>query len=228
MSSVSNGSTPIQNKATIARQHIILVLLLMVIGALVWWPHAGGSAPQPVQKLSMPPLPDAIAEMDFTYAESAWNELRLDPAGNLLINAQTESALSETAVLLQNPGYGQAAFTQQRARVALLLEKQLGANLSQQFMQLLIPFISYKAAEARWFEANDDNYPPPFAELFQLQDELLGEALAAQIFAGQRRMAAMMLASHQILHDPNLTEDEKDQALIDLQDAFQDEEMVLE
>jgi len=50
---------------------------------------------------------------------------------------------------------------------------------------------------------------------------LWGEALAKKMFSDQRRLANMMSASLQIRNDANLTEAEKDQALIDLQTRFQ-------
>src|SRR5688500_8886756 len=108
------------------------------------------------------------------------------------------------------------------ARMAFLLEKQFGATASQQIMELLPILKNYKEAEQRWWEENGSKNPPPHAELFRLQDELLGETLAKKMFSEQRRLATVMLANHKIRNDPSLTQTEKDQALRDLQKTFQE------
>ena len=186
------------------------------MGAVVWWQNTG-SGDYPVQKFSSTPLPDAVATLDFTSAETSWSDLHFDSEGNLTINALTEAALMDAVALLQD---------QTSARIALLLEKQFGANASQQIMALLPQLKRYQEIEQAWWEENGGNNlsanePPPHAQLFQLQDELLGEELARQLFSEQRRLMTMMQASHRIRNDTSLTPAEKEQALMELQSNFQ-------
>ena len=114
------------------------------------------------------------------------------------------------------------------ARMAFLLEKQFGAAASQQVMELLPVLKDYKEAEQRWWVENGSRNPPPHAELFRLQDELLGETLAKKMFSEQRRLVNMMLASQRIRNDDSLTQTEKDQALMALQQTVQEEGAPLE
>jgi Proteobacterial lipase chaperone protein len=203
---------------SIVQQRIVLVVFLVVIGALVWWQNAGGSSDYPVQKFSQTPVPDVFDELDFTMAEAAWSGLTIDSQGNLKIDALTETALVDAMALMQ----GQTSELSM-ARMAFLLEKQFGATASEQIMELVPILTNYKEAEKRWWEENGSKNPPPHAELFQLQDELLGETLAKKMFSEQRRLVNMMLASHQIRTDASLTQTEKDQALMDLQETLQKE-----
>jgi hypothetical protein len=203
---------------SIVQQRIALVVLLVVIGALVWWQNAGGGSDSPAQKFSQTPVPDVFEALDFTIAEAAWSGLTTDSQGNLQIDALTETALLDAMALVQ----GQASELPM-ARMAFLLEKQFGATASQQIMELLPILKNYKEAEQRWWEKNGSKNPPPHAELFRLQDELLGETLAKKMFSEQRRLVNMMLASHQIRNDASLTQTEKDQALMDLQETLEKE-----
>jgi hypothetical protein len=203
---------------SIVQQRIVLVVFLVVIGAAAWWQNAGGRSDYPVQKFSQTPVPDVFDELDFTIAEAAWSGLQIDSQGNLKIDALTETALVDAMDLLQ----GQASELPM-ARMAFLLEKQFGATASQQIMELLPILKNYKEAEQRWWAENGSKNPPPHAELFRLQDELLGETLAKKMFSEQRRLVSMMLASHQIRNDAALTQTEKDRALMDLQKSVQEE-----
>jgi hypothetical protein len=202
---------------SIVQQRIILVVFLVVIGVLAWWQNAGDSSDYPVQKFSQTPVPEVFDELDFTNAEAAWSGLRIDSRGNLQIDALTETALVDAMALMHDQ-----ASELPMARMAFLLEKQFGATASQQIMELLPVLKDYKEAEQRWWEENGTRNPPPHAELFRLQDELLGETLAKKMFSEQRRLAKVMLANHQIRNDPGLTQIEKDQALRDLQKTFQE------
>jgi hypothetical protein len=208
---------------SIVQQRIILVVFLVVIGAVVWWQNAGGNADYPVQKFSQTPVPDGFDELDFTNAEAAWSGLTIDSQGNLQIDALTETALIDAMVLMQGQASGLPM-----ARMAFLLEKQFGAAASQQVMELLPVLKDYKEAEQRWWVENGSRNPPPHAELFRLQDELLGETLAKKMFSEQRRLVNMMLASQRIRNDDSLTQTEKDQALMALQQTVQEEGAPLE
>jgi hypothetical protein len=201
---------------SIFQQRIVLVVFLVVIGLVVWWQNAGDRS-APVQKFSQTRLPDGFDELDFTNAEAAWSGLHIDLQGNLQIDALTETALLDAMALMQGPP-SELPMT----RMAFLLEKQFGATASEQIMALLPLLKNYKDAEQRWWEENSSKDPPPHAELFRLQDELLGETLAKQMFSEQRRLANMMLASQRIRNDASLTQAEKDQALTDLQKTIQD------
>ncbi len=228
MSSVTNSSAskntptaPVVSSPSIFQQRIILIIFLGITGVLVWWQNADDNANHAVQKFSTTPIPEAVLELDFTDAEAAWGNLQIDSQGTLEINAQLESALVEAIALMQDQ-----TSELQTARMALLFEKQFGATASQQFMTLLPALKNYKEIEMRWLEKNSSNNlstnkPPDHAKLFQLQDELLGEALAGKMFSEQRRLAIMMSASLEIRNDANLTEEEKNQALVDLQTRFQ-------
>src|SRR5690606_4873773 len=109
----------------------------------------------------------------------------------------------------------------QMARMTFLIEKQFGADASEQFAGLLPVLKNYKEVEQRWWEENGSQMPPAYSELFQLQDEVLGEELAGKLFAEQRRLANIMLSSYRIQNDPGLTQEQKDQALADLQSGFE-------
>ena len=204
---------------SIVRQRIILVVFWVVIGALVWWQNTSDKSEYPVQKFSQTPVPDVLAKLDFTSAEAAWSGLQIDTQGNLKIDALTETALADAIGLMNDQ-----TSALPMARTALLLEKQFGATASRQIMELLPALRNYKDAEQRWWSENGSRNPPPLAELFQLQDQSLGEALAKKMFSAQRRLANMMLASHQIRNDASLTQAEKDQALMALQKSMPEEE----
>lgn len=208
---------------SIVQQRIIVVVFVVVIGAVLGWQTAGGSADYPVQKFSQTPVPDEFAELDFTNAEAAWSGLTIDSQGNLQIDALTETALIDAMALMQ----GQASELPV-ARMAFLLEKQFGATASQQIMELLAALQNYREAEQRWWVENGSSNPPPHAELFRLQDALLGETLAEKMFSEQRRLVNMMLASQRIRNDDSLTQTEKDQALMVLQKTVQEEGAPLE
>ncbi|MGI1680253.1 MAG: hypothetical protein K6L75_16045 [Cellvibrionaceae bacterium] len=205
----------------IFQQRIILIIFSVIISTLVWWQSAKVSINHSVQKFTITAIPDIVAELNFTNAEAAWSYLQTDSEGNLKINAQLESALVEAIDVMQDQ-----TSESQVARMGLLLEKQFGPTASQQFVALLPALKNYKEIEMRWLEKNNSNNfstkkTPDHAELFQLQDELLGEALAEKMFSEQRRLAIMMSASLEIRNDINLTEAEKKQAMIDLQTRFQ-------
>lgn len=220
--SSNNNPTLTISTPSIALQRIILLIFLTAIGAMVWWQNSGGAVNYANQKFSLTPLPQAIAELDFTNAEASWSNLRFDSQGNLKIDAQTEPALLDAIALLD-----EQSSEQQLTRMALLLEKQFGAKASENIMTLLFKVKNYKEIEQRWWEEHGGNNlsankPPAYGELFKLQDELLGESLATKLFAEQRRLAQMMLASQQIQNDSSLTQAEKDRALQELQLRFQE------
>jgi len=211
---------------SIAQQRIVLVVFLAVIGAVAWWQNAGGSGDYPVQKpvqeFSKTPVPDVVGELDFTNAEAAWSGLKIDPHGNLQVDALTETALTDAIALMRDqPSEPDSNLAM--ARIAFLLEKQYGATATQQVMELLPILKHYKETEQRFWDENGDRNPPPHAELFQLQDELLGKALAKKLFSEQRRLSTTMLASQQIQNDASLSQAEKDQALMELQKSLQEE-----
>ena len=197
---------------SIAQQRTVLVVFVMLIGVAAWWQNADGGVDRPVRKFSPTLAPEVFSGPDFTNAEAAWRDLRLDARGNLQIDALTESALLDAMALLNGP-HAEAS----KARMALLLEKQFGATAARQVMELLPRLQRYRQAEQRWWAEKGGRNPPPHEELFQIQDELLGETLAQQLFSEQRRLVKLMLASQQIRNDANLTAAQKAQALMTLQ-----------
>lgn len=202
---------------SILQQRITLVAFAVVIGAAAWWRDAGDNTQPTVQKFSQTPVPEISDGLDFTNAEAGWSGLTIDSHGDLQIDALTETALADAMALMQTQ-----ASEQPMARMAFLLEKQFGATASQQIIALLPILKTYKEAEQRWWAENGGKNPPPLAELFRLQDELLGATLARKMFSEQRRLANTMLASQQIRNDATLTQTEKDQALMDLQKTVKD------
>jgi hypothetical protein len=207
---------PLIRTPSIAQQRIILILLAAAIGAAAWWQNAGDSSVYPIQRFSTTLLPDVVGELDFTNPEAAWSNLTIDSHGNLQVDANTDTALSDAITLIRNQP-SKPASELAMARIALLLEKQFGATASRQITELLPKLKNYKEIEQRWLEENISRIPTPYAELFQLQDELLGKTLAEKLFSEQRRLANVMLASQQIQNDTRLTQEEKDQALLELQ-----------
>ena len=203
---------------TIVQQRIILVVFSVFIVTLAWWQNAGDSAEYPVQKFSQTPDPDGVDQLDLSSAEAGWSALKIDSKGNLLIDALTETALIDAMALMDHQ-----SSERPMARMAFLLEKQFGATASRQIMELLPVLKAYKEAEKRWWEENGSHNPPPHAQLFRLQDELLGATLAKKMFSEQRRLANLMLTSQRIRNDATLTQPEKDQALLDLQKTIEGE-----
>ena len=214
---------PAIDTPSLVQQRTILVVFLLLIGAVVAWSQYIGGADYPVRKFSTTPVPDAIHELDFTAAEAGWSGLRIDSQGNLQIDTLTETALVDALDVVHDQ-----ASELPMARMAFLLEKQFGPTASRQIIELLPILENYKEAEQRWWQENGSRNPPPQAELFQLQDELLGEALAKKMFSEQRRLVNMMLATHQIRSDASLTQAEKDQALMDLQTSARGEDALVE
>lgn len=203
-------------------QRIVLISFLVIMGIVVWWQQAGGSLNQPVQKFSKTSVPDVVAELNFTNAEAAWNDLQFDSQGKLKIDRLTETALVDSIDLMNGKDY-----EQRMERIALLLEKQFGETGSQEVMALLPILKNYKEIEQRWWQEKSGNEissdePPDYAELFQTQDELLGETRAKLMFSEQRRLIKMMLASYEVQNDQSLTQTEKDLALSELSQAFQE------
>ena len=197
---------------SITQQRIALVVFAILLGAAVMWQGARDSRDHAVLRFSPTPASADASEIDFTSAEAAWRELQIDSQGNLQIDALTESSLLDAMALLNGPR-AEVATT----RMALLLEKQFGATAAREIMALLPRLQRYKNAEQRWWTENGGSNPPPHAQLFQLQDELLGEALAGKLFSEQRRLMILMVANQRIRNDANLTPAQRDQALIDLQ-----------
>lgn len=202
---------------SIAQQRVVLTAFLAVIGAVVWWQNSSGGFNYPVQKFSMTAVPELAAALDFTNAEASWSNLQFDAQGDLIIDALTEAALVDAIALIRDP-----ASEPQLARIELLLSKQFGADASRQVIALLPMLKNYKEVEQRWWRENSRKFPPEHAKLFQLQDQLLGETRATKMFSEQRRLANLMRASYLIRNDTTLTEAEKNQALKDLQKAFQE------
>jgi len=158
-----NATTPTSSKPSIVQQRIILIVFLVIIGAAAWWQNADGRANHSVQKFLPTPIPDIVAGLDFTNAESSWGTLQLDPQGNLQIDSLTEPALLDAIALLNDQASELSA-----ARMALLLEKQFGTTASQQIMALLPILKNYKEMEQRWWEENGSNNlsadePPAYA-----------------------------------------------------------------
>lgn len=197
---------------SIAQQRLALLLFLVLIGAAVVWQNAGGRTDRVVRKFTQTPAPEIFSALDFTSAEAAWRELRVDAQGNLQIDAMTESALLE-AMAFANDQRADGSM----ARMVFLLEKQFGAIATRQIIDLLPRLRRYKEAEQRWWAQNGSMDPPPHAELFRLQDELLGATLAERLFSQQRRLMNLMLASQRIRNDTSLTPAQRDRALMDLQ-----------
>ena len=206
----------IKNTPAIKQQRIIIIAFAVIISVLVWWQQAGDRVNYAVQTFLPMPVADAVVDLDFTNAEAAWSNLQFDAQGNLQINAMTETALLDAIALISEPDS-----ESQMARLAQLLEKQFGVNASNQIMALLPLLKNYKTLEQRWLVENQDIFPLPHEQLFQLQDELFGKALAAKMFAEQRRLSKLMLATHQIQNDSSLTLAEKEKALMQLQTDFQ-------
>jgi hypothetical protein len=222
---------PTLRTPSIAQQRIILVVFSAAIAALAWWQSIGGRADYPeqklVQKLSPALAPDVVEKLDFTNIEAAWSGLRIDSRGNLQVDALTDTALSDAIALIRDQP-SKPASELAMARTGFLLEKQFGATASRQVMELLSVLKHYKEAEQKFWEENGGKNPPPHAELFQLQDEMLGKTLAEKLFSEQRRLATVMLASQQIQNDTTLTQAEKDQALMELQTTLQEKGTPLE
>jgi len=216
MSAFKNVSMPAIRPPSIAQQRIIVVVFSVVAGAVERRQNAGGSANHPVRKFSTTPVPNVVDELDFTNAEAAWSNLQIDTQGNLKIDALTETALSGAIALMHDqPSAPDSELAM--ARMAFLLERQFGAAASQQIIELLPLLKHYAETQQRWWEANGSRIPPPYAELFLLQDELLGETLAKKLFSEQRRLVRTMLATQQIRNDGSQTQAEKDLALMDMQ-----------
>jgi hypothetical protein len=222
MSSNKNTSMSLLRTPSIAQQRIILIVLAAVIGASAWWQTASNHSNYSVQKFSTTPSPEIVSQLDFTDAEAAWSGLTIDSHGNFQIDARTDTALSDAIALIRDQP-SKSASELAMARMALLLEKQFGVTASRQIMELVPALKNYKEAEQRFWEENGNKNPPPHAELFQLQDQILGAELAKTLFSQQRRLARTMLASQQIQNDARLTQAEKDQALRELQKTLQAE-----
>jgi len=199
---------------SIVLQRITLVIFAAVAAALVWWQQSNQVDSQPLQKFEPVPLAEGVSELDFGAAEAAWSDVIFDGRG-FAIDAKTEIALSEVIALMSDE-----AFDSQMQRIAFLVEKQFGSDIAEQFAGLLPSLKKYKDIEQRWWEENGNKLPPAYAELFQLQDEILGAALAEKLFSDQRRLASVMLTGYQIQNDQSLTQAEKDQALLDLHGRF--------
>lgn len=197
---------------TIVQQRIIAGVLAALLASAAAWQASGDAGSYPVQKILQTPQPDTVDALDLSSAEAAWSELTIDAHGDLRIDAMTEPALAETIALLDE-------FPSQpvTSRIAFLLEKQFGASTSQQILALLPKLQRYKQAEQRWWETHADDESPPHEQLFRMQDELLGAELAQAMFAEQRRVWSLMMETHRIRSDPNLTPEEQEAALLELQ-----------
>lgn len=200
---------------SIALQRIVLVVFLAAVCAMMLWQHRSENSNYLVRIFTTEPLPDAVVDLDFGAAEAAWSELSIDAEGALEINAQTDLALSEVIALMSDD-----AFDIQLDRMAVLIDKQLGADISQQFAELLPSLKEYKEVEEHWWAEHGNDIPPPFSKLFQLQNDVLGEALAGKLFSEQRQLAEIMLAGYRIQTDAALSQAEKDQAMMDLHSGF--------
>lgn len=217
MSLMNSASTTTIREPSIKQLRVILIIFLSTIIVVIWWQNTAGTTSYSVQKISTTPIAKNAAELDLTTAEGAWSGLEFDLDGNLEINARTEASLVDTIPLIEGK-----SSEPKMARIGLLLEKQFGANASQQIIALIQTLKDYKEAEQHWWKENINTIPPAHTELFQLQDEFFGKTQAKKMFSQQRRYRIMMLASYQIKNNTNLTQAEKDQQLIALHKAFQE------
>lgn len=201
---------------SVVLQRIIIVVLFSAVGAATWWQNPENNDSYTVRKVTARPLASDVSDIDFGAAEAAWSEVEINSAGTFAINASAELALSEVIALMSDE-----AFDVQLERMALLVEKQFGGGVQREFAELLPVLKNYQDLEQRWWEENGSTMPPAYAELFRLQDEVVGEDLASKLFSEQRRLAKMMLAGYHIQNDAELTQEEKDQALANLQSSFE-------
>lgn len=210
---------PTKDGPSIFLQRVILLVFLIFMALVVWWQNAGSTADHPVKEFSKTPLPEAVANQDYSAIEDAWSELQTDDEGNLKIGSKTESALVHVIDLINSD---QAELKMQR--LEFLLEKQFGTAASQQFIDLLPRLQKYKEAERRWWVENGTTIPPAYDELYRLQDKIMGEHLAQKLFSEHRRHSKLMQDNFRINNDVTLSQDEKQQALMELQQRFQESE----
>lgn len=202
------------------QQRIVLVAFAAIMGIVILWQNAGDSGAYSVRKFSKSVVPADVATLDFEAAEAAWSGLHLDAYGNLRIDALTETALVDALSFMDDPA--------SMKRMAFLLEKQFGQTAALQIMELLPTLKNYKDLEQRWLTKNAASNPPPYAELFNLQDELFGATVAEKLFSTQRHLANLMLRTHEIQDDANLTQAQKDLALHEVQKSVQAERASIE
>ena len=205
-------------KPTVFQQRMTLILFLVVIGVLIWWQNTNVVIVQSVQKFSATELPSEVLALDFGATEDSWSGLSVDAQGSLVIDAHLESALVQVNSLLAGD-----KSEIKKERMTLLLNKQFGKAAAQEFIELLPVIKTYKEAEQRWWAENGKEVPPPFEGLYQLQDKMLGPELARTMFYEQRRLTKLMQANFQITNDGSLSQEEKEQALKELRQEFQED-----
>ncbi|MGQ9426647.1 hypothetical protein ACXYTJ_10380 [Gilvimarinus sp. F26214L] len=210
-------STFVTGTPSTGQQRPFLLAIVLVMSAGAWWQNAGDSSRYPVQKFSRTPTPTVVAELDFTNAEASWSGLRFDSRGNLEVDALTHTALADAIAMLNVD-----TLKPRTERLSFLLAKQFGPDARQQIMELVHLLHEYEQKERSWLQDNGGRNPPDYEELFQLQDDFLGRGLARKLFHEQRRLARLMLASHEIQNNPDLTQAQRNEALMDLQSAFED------
>ncbi len=202
---------------SIMQQRLLMVTLVALVTIVVSWLNGRFDYSAPIIKVAPPQVAEEASQLAFMNAESSWSYLEFDDEGQLIIDGRTESALIDAIALL----HYQTADSQIE-RMSLLLEKQYGARRSQQILELLPVLKNYKEIEQDWWKEHAQLQPVPHDELFALQDQVLGKELAGKLFSEQRRLMQLMIASNEIENNPELNEEQKQHALMKLNQSFQE------
>lgn len=171
-------------------------------------------------KVTEPELAPALQALDSGKLETALSRLQFDHGGGLVIDPQTESALSVAA----NP-LSDAADPALLNRVEFLIGKQFPAAEASQVTPLFRRYLHYRQQEL----ANHKDRAPKnleaeirqFESLSRLQDRELGTELAGQLYGEHRRLARFMFAMRELEADTSLSGEEKQQRRQTLQQSLQ-------
>jgi lipase chaperone LimK len=170
-----------------------------------------------VATLQPPHVPPAVQQLALGEVEAALGRLQFAPDGRLVLDAAAESALRAASDEL-SAGAPEDAL----ARIVFLIHRQFPAQQAEQVEAVLRAYTQYRQQELVWRERRA---APRTAEeelkqliaLSELQDRVLGAALAARLYGEQRRLARYMLAARELERDGSLSADERQLRLQQLQ-----------
>lgn len=168
-------------------------------------------AAEPVRSVRfvLEPISPESAGVDFGPIEAALARARTNSAGDILIDANTASALAAAAATLPA-----TVSTQAMARVQFLVRKEFPGKSGAQLAALLRDYHRYKDIESRTLG------PPPahadlataiarFHETVALRQRYFGKMRAQALFGKQQALAAYLLELRRIEADTSLTDAER-------------------
>lgn len=149
-------------------------------------------------------------------------QVRLDENGNVLIDSEAKLALDKAFTEL-GPDMGPYAISQLQELIKIGLPGQAG----EQTAEILAQYYDYRLAEedflAQSLAQSRDDEAENYEQLVKLRRSYLGHEVAEKLYAEQEIRSRHMFAAMNLLQDPNLSTEEKQQQQQQLQQRLNEQ-----